>query len=81
MAVMLQAASDHCAYQRIHGREHRGRNGILPRDADRVHALLQEAGLVDHQHAAGVAQRGQRLRSHQMAQLLRVLAATSEQRL
>jgi len=33
-----------------------GRAGILPRDPDRVSAFLQEASLIDHQHAARITQ-------------------------
>jgi len=41
-------------------------------------ALLEEAGLVDHQHRVRVGQRLQRVVAHDVAQRLRVPAATAE---
>jgi hypothetical protein len=54
------------------------RAGVLPPDAAGRLALLQEAGLVDHQHRIRVGQRFQRVGAHDVAQRLRLPAATAE---
>ena len=58
-----------------------GRAGILPRDTDRVRALLQEAGFIDNQHAIGITKRFDGVRPNQISQTVRLPLAPPEQRL
>ena len=51
---------------------------VLPRDAARGVALLEEAGLVEHQHRPRVGQRLERVVAHQVAQRVRLPAAAAE---
>ena len=58
-----------------------GGTGVLPRDAAGGLALLEEAGLVDHQHGVRAGQRLQRVVAHHVAQAIRLPAAPAEGRL
>jgi hypothetical protein len=55
-----------------------GRAGVLARHAARRPALLEEAGLVEHQHGITVGQRLQRVVAHQVAERVRLPAAAAE---
>jgi hypothetical protein len=57
------------------------RPGVLPRDAAGRLALLQEAGLVEHQHGVRVGQGLQRVVARHVAQAVRLPAAPAEDRL
>jgi len=54
------------------------RAGVLPRHAAGGLALLEEAGLVDHQHRLRVGQRLQRVVAHQVAQRVGLPAAAAQ---
>ena len=54
---------------------------VLPRDAATRLALLEEAGLVDHQHGAGLGQRLKRVLARYVAQRVRLPSAAAEDRL
>ena len=56
-----------------------GRAGVLSRYADGVGALFKEAGFIDHQHAGWIAQRGDDLLTHLVAQGISVPDVTTEQ--
>jgi hypothetical protein len=57
------------------------RSGILPADTARGLALLQKAGLVDHQHRVIVGQRFERIITHDVAQIIGIPTATPQDRL
>jgi hypothetical protein len=57
------------------------RAGVLAGHAAGGLALLEEAGLVDHQHRPRVGQRLQRVAAHQVAERVRLPAAAAEDRL
>jgi hypothetical protein len=58
-----------------------GRARVLPRHAAGRLALLQKAGLVEHQHGIPVGQRLQRVVAHKLAQRIRLPAAAAQDRL
>ena len=57
------------------------RSGVLPTDAARVLALLEKAGLVDHQHRPGGGERLERIVAHHVPQGIGVPVAAAEHRL
>src|SRR3954469_2764607 len=54
---------------------------ILACDPDRVLALLQEPGLVDHQHAVAIAERRDHVSADAIAQAISIPAAVLQERL
>jgi hypothetical protein len=48
---------------------------ILPRNTNRIPALLEKARLTDHQHAVPMAQAGNHLTAYQIAQRIRIPTA------
>ena len=57
------------------------RAGVLPADAARRLALLEEAGLVDDQHGVALGQRLERIVAHNVAQRVGIPVAAPQHRL
>src|SRR5690606_19459589 len=77
---MTVAAGIACKYTDLAVLDPSGGPGILTADPDRVLALLQEPGLVDHQHAALVTERVGDILAHEVSQMISRPRASSEQR-
>ena len=58
-----------------------GRPGVLPSNAARRRALLEEAGLVDDQHGVALGQRLERIVAHNIAQRVGIPVAAPQHRL